>query len=366
LTLKADRGTIAFDMMSARREPVPLIVWGLMGPFTAMALGAGLQVGRPDPGGATAIEQALIEHVCSLTRAAETAEHQACLSAQLLSLRADFGRDLSRLSASERRRLDTACSKIRDMRGRDAYLECLGAQLLSLRNLRGRANPPPPEVAVLPPPSVSVPFASLPAPARQASSWSSGLWIGATFLTLLVVAGGVLLAVKARRPPRTCRVCGGDVPGSGDLCQKCRHEAAEAVRGAATERADQQRAQQEEQRRQSEHEEEQRRQKTRQEEEAPLRQQEEARQREKDERQREEEKAASQRSLVAAASQEVFDPYAVLGVPRDASKEDIRAAYQEARLKYDPDQVTHLSADVQEHFKAKAQAVDRAHKNLTE
>jgi preprotein translocase subunit Sec63 len=62
----------------------------------------------------------------------------------------------------------------------------------------------------------------------------------------------------------------------------------------------------------------------------------------------------------------VFDPYAVLGVPRDASEEDIRAAYQEARLKYDPDQVTHLSADVQEHFKAKAQAVDRAHKNLTE
>jgi preprotein translocase subunit Sec63 len=53
-------------------------------------------------------------------------------------------------------------------------------------------------------------------------------------------------------------------------------------------------------------------------------------------------------------------------VPRDASEEDIRAAYQEARLKYDPDQVTHLSADVQEHFKAKAQAVDRAHKNLTE
>src|ERR1700681_819600 len=46
--------------------------WGfLVAPFTAIALGAGLQVGTPDPGGPTAIEQALIEHACplNLTRA---------------------------------------------------------------------------------------------------------------------------------------------------------------------------------------------------------------------------------------------------------------------------------------------------------
>jgi flagellar biosynthesis GTPase FlhF len=356
-------------MTSARREPVPLIVWTLMAAFTVMARGAGLQVGTPDPGGPTAIEQALIEHACtlSLTLAAETAEHQQCLSAQLLSLRADFGRDLSRLSGPERRTLDSVCSKIRDARGREAYLECLSAQLLALRNRRSRANPAASEAAAAPPPPVvSVPSFSPPAPVRQASSWSSGLWIGATLLTLIVVAGAVLLAAKARRPPRTCRVCGGDVPESGDLCQKCRHDAAEAVRFAAAERADQQRAQQEEQRRLSEREEEQRRQKTRQEEEAPLRQQEEARQQEKDARQREEEKAASQPSLGAIASQEVFDPYAVLGVLRDASKEDILAAYQQAKLKYDPDQVTYLSAEVQEHFKAKAQEVDRAHQKLIE
>ena len=60
------------------------------------------------------------------------------------------------------------------------------------------------------------------------------------------------------------------------------------------------------------------------------------------------------------------DPYAVLGVPRDASKEDISAAYQRARSKYDPDQVTHLSAEVQEHFKTKAQEVARAHQKLSE
>ena len=132
-------------MTSARREAVPLIVWTLMAPLTALAVGAGLQVGTPDSSGPTAIEQALIEHACTLTltRAAETADHQQCLSAQLLSLRADFGRDLSRLSGPERRTLDSVCSKIREARGREAYLECLSAQLLVLRNRRARSNPAP-------------------------------------------------------------------------------------------------------------------------------------------------------------------------------------------------------------------------------
>jgi curved DNA-binding protein CbpA len=61
----------------------------------------------------------------------------------------------------------------------------------------------------------------------------------------------------------------------------------------------------------------------------------------------------------------VFDPYAVLGVPPDASIEDIGVAYQKAKLKYDPDQVEHLSAEVQEHYRAKADAVERARQELT-
>jgi preprotein translocase subunit Sec63 len=61
----------------------------------------------------------------------------------------------------------------------------------------------------------------------------------------------------------------------------------------------------------------------------------------------------------------VFDPYTVLGVSRDASQEDIHAAYQEARLKYDADQVDHLGLELQQHFKAKAQAVERAYQQLT-
>jgi DnaJ-domain-containing protein 1 len=178
------------------------------------------------------------------------------------------------------------------------------------------------------------------------------LWIGATLVTLFAAVGGVLFAMKARHVPRRCRGCG-DVPESGDLCQKCRHEAAEAVRGAALARADQQRAQAEEERRPEEQGGEQygqHGQKAHQEEGEARLPQPEALQPEED----------------AREPEEVFDPYAALGVPRNATKEDIDAAYQECTLKYDPDQVAHLSAEVQEHFKAKAQAVHRAYQKLTE
>src|SRR5580693_3677802 len=105
-------------MTSGRHEAVPLIVWSLMATLWVMAVAAGAQVIAPDPAGPSAIEQALMEHACvvTLTRAAEAAEHQECLSARLLSLRSDFGRDLDRLSVSERRTLDAVCSKIRDAR----------------------------------------------------------------------------------------------------------------------------------------------------------------------------------------------------------------------------------------------------------
>jgi preprotein translocase subunit Sec63 len=96
-----------------------------------------------------------------------------------------------------------------------------------------------------------------------------------------------------------------------------------------------------------------------------LQQEEEARDREADAQQRQAEEALH-RSQHDVASQDEFDPYTVLGVARGASKEDIGVAYQAAKLKYDPDQVMHLSVDVQDHFKTKALAVERAYLNLSE
>jgi predicted amidophosphoribosyltransferase len=355
LTWTAGRATIAANML-----------------WAVLAIGTGLQAGTPDASVPTAIEQALAEYRCTaapVTGAPGASAYDVCLSTQFASLRTDFGRNLGRLSGGERRMIDSICNKVPANVDREAYVKCLNDQLVALRNRRGRASPPPAAASPIPAPEVSVLSDGPAPPVHPASSRSITLWIGAAIATAIVAGGGVLLALKSRRRPRKCRVCGQDVPDSGDLCQKCRHEAAEALRSAATQRADQERAQQEDQRRQREHEEEQVRQKAKQEEDARLRQQEQARQAEQarldEERHQQEEADGRQRREPTETAQEVFDPYVVLGVPRDASKEAIRAAYEEARLKFAPDLVADMSSTVQEHFKAKADAVERAYRSLS-
>ncbi len=59
-----------------------------------------------------------------------------------------------------------------------------------------------------------------------------------------------------------------------------------------------------------------------------------------------------------------FDPYVVLQVARNASKEEIRAAYLRQMAKYHPDKVAHLGGDLQELAKHKAQAINRAYEEL--
>jgi preprotein translocase subunit Sec63 len=55
----------------------------------------------------------------------------------------------------------------------------------------------------------------------------------------------------------------------------------------------------------------------------------------------------------------------VLGVPRDASRETVDAAREAARLKYAPDHVAHLGPELQEHYRQKQEAVERAYQILT-
>ena len=366
-------------MKSAGRVSAALIVCTLVFAVTAAALGAAQQAGTSEETAATPIEQALIEHVCSVVPPSggpESDRYLVCLRSQLSSLRADFGRDLGRLSAADRKTLDSVCNRVRNAQGRDAYLDCLGAQLLSIRNKRSRGtSPPAPEAAPLPTPAeIAAPGGAPPALPPTAFdlvivfAGSAGVWIGAIVLIVLAAGGGALFFLKTRRASHKCRVCGSDVPAAGDLCQKCRHEAAEAVRRAAAERAEQARAQEAEQKRQKEQEEEQRREKAQQEDEDRLlhehqQRQEEARKRAEGER-RQEEEAREQRQS-AVVPQEEFDPYAVLEVARNASKDDIRAAYEEAKAKCDPAQVAHLGDEVQEHFRLKSQAVERAYQILT-
>ena len=361
-------------MKSARQLPV-VIAWGLIVPFTVAVLGAALQEApsetSPPP---TPIEQALMEHVCRVVPpggAPESDRYLACLRAQLLALRTDFGQDLSRLSAAERRTVDAACNDVRTSSGREAYLTCLSGQLDLLRSRRNRGKPVPPPVVPAPPAESAASNPSVPA-ASPASSGFSGLLIGAFVLAVALMAGGAVLFLKTRRVSHTCRVCGGEVAAAGDLCQKCRHEAAEAVRRAASERAEQQKAQEQAERRQKEQEAqdaEERLRKAQQDDEARLLQQqrqqeEEARKRADEDRRRQEEEERA-RHTAADVPDEEFDPYAVLEVPRGASQDDIRAAYDQAKAKCDPALVSHLGYEVREHFEAKLQAIERAFQMLT-
>jgi hypothetical protein len=334
-----------------------------------LARQTGAQPPVPDSPPPSPVEQALIEYRCRVARKEMSEE---CLTAQLLALRTDFGRDLNRLSAAERRTTDSVCNKTLAARGREAYVQCLSDQLVALRERRIRANPPPP-----PPPEAtpSVPPATDPSagaqqppPAPQPSR-SYGLWIGAALAVLGIAAGGAFVAMRTRQATRKCRVCGASVSDSGDLCQQCRHDAAQTLRRAATERADRQRAQEEARRRQSQQAEEDRLQKARQEEAARLRVQEQARQpeearRAEEVRQRDEE--ARQRSQVGGGASGEFDPYATLGVAPDATREAIETAYQAAKAKYDAENAAFLPSELQELFKAKGLAAERAYKMLTE
>ena len=348
--------------------------WGLIALIAVIAPGVSAQdktpvrPNTPNPGETSAIEQALIEHACrsQLPGIAGTDAYQECQGERLRSLRADFGRDLGRVTVADRKTLGSACSKARAAEGREAYLECITLQLVAIRNRRN-PNPQASDATTVPVPSENA-EPSLSVPAVEPSSSLSPVWIVVGVVTLVAAIGGAFLAVKGRRVIRKCRVCGEEVPQGGDLCPKCRHEAAEALRQAAAERAEQVRAQQEERRRQSQREEELRLQRAREDEEARLRQQEAARRQEEDalRREKEEEESRERSRTAGADAEDVFDPYAMLGVPRDADTEVIDAACQQARLKYAAEQVAHLGSVLQEHYRRKAEAVERAYKILSE
>ena len=358
-------------MSFAQRTVALSISCGLACAFTATAVDAGAQRAPADPAVPTAIEEAIIEHACGSLHPAGTIETEAyleCRNRQLLSLRADFGRDLRRLSSAERRTIDAACTSLRASQGQDAYVECLTAHLAPLR---GHGNRPAPDaaaaaVATAPPSPAPAPVEAPPAGPR--ASRVSGVWIGAALVAVVVVAaGGAFMSVNARRRFGACRTCGVKLLERGDLCQKCRHEAADALRRATAERADQARALEDEQRRRAAKEVEQ--QQLARDEEARRQQREDAQRdqaRQEEERaqlQREDE-ARQQRQIEPEAARDEADPYVVLGLPHDASAADVDAAFKAVRSKFDLDLVADMGVELQEHMKRKAEAVERAYETL--
>jgi DnaJ-domain-containing protein 1 len=207
-----------------------------------------------------------------------------------------------------------------------------------------------------------------PASGSDVAAFPSRVWLVAAVVVVLGAAGGVVAVTRARRSRHVCRVCGTRLETTGDMCATCRHEAADTLRRAA---ADRQRVQDDQERQLHERDEDERRRVARDAEDAQLRQQEEARRHDEEAQRLEEETRQREAQVVASqpvAVEEtvaVFDPYAVLDVPRDATAEAIQTAYDQAKAKYDPDLVSGLGLEVQDHYKAKAEAVERAFKLLT-
>jgi DnaJ-domain-containing protein 1 len=61
----------------------------------------------------------------------------------------------------------------------------------------------------------------------------------------------------------------------------------------------------------------------------------------------------------------VFDPYAVLGLRRGASIDEVRHAYREEMFRHHPDRVAHLGPEMREVAEVRAREINRAYEVLT-
>jgi DnaJ-domain-containing protein 1 len=343
---------------------IALVVGAVAAPVAVSALGTAPLGDAPDADPPTAIELALIQHRCNLTDTSSAgADAQRCLDAQLLVLRADFGRNLVRLARSDRQKIDAACSRLHRAMEHEAYLDCLSDGLAAVH-----ARSAPENVAVsnsAAPPAVRPPSIARTPPVPPTSRWRSIMIAGGLAGIGVAVVAAVRRATRPRRPRRQCRGCGLDVLDS-DLCPACRHEAAEALRRAAAERTHAEAAQ--------EHTE------------APQEEVGQTRACADDARQAEyaahdDESVSGPESVSVVPVVDTsdapvgvdeeqspagaFDPYVVLGISPEAGEDEVRAAYEQAKAKYAPDLVSFLGDEAQAHFTAKAQSVERAYEMLT-
>jgi DnaJ-domain-containing protein 1 len=321
----------------------------------------------PDARPPTAIERALAGRVCGLPQSNDLDEfeaHNRCVQAQINVLRSDFGYDLSQLKPEQRKSLDSKCGPIQASKRHEVYLDCLAAGLESMGR-HGSVGGKPEEssvdglAAVYPEPVTS--------PASSPAPWPIGLLLGGG-ASVVLIAGGVVFYLRrstSSAPARhACRTCGAGCD-SGDLCAACRHEAAVQRKQAAVERAEQERAKQEELRLDQQREEQLRVENAR---------REEALLRGEDPGARPDPAIAvyERRPKVTMAEppeaqqpiDDEFNPFTVLGVAPGTSPEALRAAYEQALSKYDVSTVAHLGDEVRSHFKAKADAVERAYQML--
>ena len=331
----------------------------------------------------TSLEQTLAEHVCSGVQTTDPRDdvHERCVGLQFHALRAEFGYDLDQLSSSERGRVDSTCSRLRRPENVEPYLNCVTSFLVAAREQRRGASG-------MAPASLGDIAFGIPTMPTQSSAPPPARGRFALVLVTLVLLAAVAAAVAVwffkfrKRTPvaqRLCQKCNEPLKTAGDLCSTCRHEAGIAAKQAIAERAAEERAELERKRVDREQAEERHRQLEQQV--AEAQRQEETRHQDELRRQAEFQRHQAQAAsapqpaaapvAVAAIGAEVDyeapaedDPYALLGVKRGASRQEIDRAYCLAASKYDETQVAHLGDAVQQHYRAKANAIEQAYRSL--
>jgi hypothetical protein len=325
-------------------------------------------------------DRAMIESACRKQRAMRgPAAYYGCISQQLAALASNPDRPSFAGVASDRRAtIESACQPERMYRGPAAYYGCVSQQLaiLSRREKRRLGLQPDEQISLnsgafgtthkqaIPQQSSRTgsagskpsgsPATKLEAPQQQtgetpkehslpadSSASLSAIAIGVvgTAIALFVLGFGFRLFRRPQRSP--CARCGTPVSRAVNHCPSCVVAMQEEARRASAQWQTQERQWTDEQRRQREHAEEEARQSY-----------------------SSGDETGRHRREPADDGHHGFDPYAVLGVARDAGKEDIRAAYLREMASYHPDKVSHLGADLQELAKHKAQAINRAYEEL--
>ena len=336
----------------------------LVGQSLVFALATSPQVNAADAGPPTPKEQALIERACPAAKTAgcvrwptNDASRRGCCRCEPISAAISAGCPPPRAASSTRPAV--RCRRRADVKPMSTVSAC-----------SWRRCPLPGRARLLPAPA----DAPLPDPAVDAVVGGSVDARSGSESSLLSVqpARRAVCRWRRRSEPRSCSSA--SRPGAPG---RCAASAASACPGraisawhAGTKRRRRsaawpanapnvQRADEAEQRRHSEHAEEQRQAQLRREEEERLRRLDDARRLEEEARRREEDARTAGRGTASAPGpRRRATPTTRHSIPTalsdwrpDAGGDEVRAAYEEARLKYDPDQVAHLGDDAQAHLR---------------
>jgi len=273
---------------------------------------------KPDLRGISNSERVMIESACSYKRDGPGAtDYYDCVRQQLKALQASQAKpDLRGIPSSERGVIESACSYERDRRGPADYYDCVRQQLTALSREHPIGTKPSSRTlhsGVLAPRASArpsrIPRRSIAKADPAAKITELTLW-----LVALIVVGLLARLLYNQLKGKKCSQCGNPHHTANAFCPTCAAAQAESARDG------------------------------------------------EERREREQQDEQSRPNTKSGSAD--FDAYAVLGISREASPEEIRMAYHREMGNYHPDKVAHLGKELQELAKTKAQEINRAYEEL--